>query len=382
MREVPWQPLEAAHSTKAPALPEDAYCRAKSGNRADYYTVLSRKIQEIRDNPVKMREVIYEAARLALKCQIQEQWPAVSAVHSNSHIEELENAIARLEVDAAGRGGSCRREPDKAAPDLNASRQSRNVKCEKENAAFRIEPPHPRPWDEPRRGQADLSRSRELNHVLPKRACVINPADLFNLLHRFLVVPQSGARMAVSGLLIAFQLGVATLAVAAFYVATWGRDSPVQTVKETPTAEQSSPRPTRPPASNAVAAALPAAAPTAAPPDGRVPIVAASLAAVPLAAAPPDTSFEVVTALPAAQVSFPRPTFHGVYAISENRLIELKQVRATPVDTRAGTYFRSSSQVAASSLRERSPSWCFIPILFRTRPKRCRSALRHASPGR
>jgi hypothetical protein len=147
--------------------------------------------------------------------------------------------------------------------------------------------------------------------------------------------------MAVSGLLIAFQLGVATLAVAAFYVAMWGRDSPVQTAREMPTAEPSSAWPTRPPdRSNAVASAPPGAAPAAAPPDGSVAIMAASLAGVPLAAAPPDGSEEVVTAAPVTPVSFPRPTSYGVYAISDNRLIELKQVLATPVDPRAGNQFQ------------------------------------------
>jgi hypothetical protein len=72
----------------------------------DYYTVLAQKIQETRDDPVKMREVVYEAARLALKWQVQEQWPSLSIVQSKSHIRELEDAIARLEADAAGPGGA------------------------------------------------------------------------------------------------------------------------------------------------------------------------------------------------------------------------------------------------------------------------------------
>jgi hypothetical protein len=38
----------------------------------------------------------------------------------------------------------------------------------------------------------------------------------------------------------------------------------------------------------------------------------------------------------AAPVSFPRPTSYGVYAISDNRLIKLEQVHATPVALRAG----------------------------------------------
>jgi hypothetical protein len=39
--------------------------------------------------------------------------------------------------------------------------------------------------------------------------------------------------MVVYGLMIAFQLAIATLAVAAFYVAMWGRNSSVQTANTT-----------------------------------------------------------------------------------------------------------------------------------------------------
>jgi len=119
--------------------------------------------------------------------------------------------------------------------------------------------------------------------------------------------------MAGFGLMIAFQLAVATLAVAAFYVAMWGRDSP--TVMETPTV-----------------AAKPSSTPPAGPPNGSNAVNAA-----PLAADPADGSNAVDAApLGAAPVSFPRPTSYGVYAISDNRLIKLEQVHATLVDRRAG----------------------------------------------
>jgi hypothetical protein len=66
---------------------------------ADYYAVLLRRIQEINDDPVKMREVVYEAARLALRWQVAEQWPRFSIDESRRHISELEEAIVRLETD-------------------------------------------------------------------------------------------------------------------------------------------------------------------------------------------------------------------------------------------------------------------------------------------
>jgi hypothetical protein len=209
----------------------------------DYYTVLAQKIQETRDDPVKIRNVVYEAARLALRWQVQEQWPGLSIIQSKSHIRELEDAIARLEADAAGpggrdsresaaaglkagrlsrdasveseeddapnvvaeshlqppgpppvepadleagaagRGGRSSREPAKAAAGLNASRQSRNATIEPEenDAAFSVEAPHPQPGDDPLpAGQADLIGSRKLNLVHSRRAYLVNPADLVN----------------------------------------------------------------------------------------------------------------------------------------------------------------------------------------------------------
>jgi hypothetical protein len=347
---------------------------------------------------------VYEAARLALRWQVQEHWPSLSIIQSKSHIRELEDAIARLEADAAGPGGRDSREPAaaglkarrlsrdapveseeddapnvvaethpqprgpppvepadleagaagrgvrgsrepaKAAAGLNASRQSRNatIESEDDDVAFRVEAPHPQPGDDPLpAGQADLVGSRKLNPVPIRRAYLVNPADFVNpdLTRRLPVASHSGARMARSGLMIAFQFAVATVAVAAFYVAMWGRDSP--TVMETPTAaaKPSGARPTGPPNGSNAADAAPLAD---APAGGSnvvvaAPLTAAPLTAAPLAADPADGSNAVAAApLGAAPVSFPSPTSYGVYAISDNRLIKLEQVHATPVDRRAG----------------------------------------------
>ena len=40
---------------------------AKTADMMDYYPVLKRKIRDASKDPVKMREVVYEAARLALR---------------------------------------------------------------------------------------------------------------------------------------------------------------------------------------------------------------------------------------------------------------------------------------------------------------------------
>jgi hypothetical protein len=111
----------------------------------DYYTVLAQKIQETRDDPVKIRNVVYEAARLALRWQVQEHWPGLSIIQSKSHIRELEDAIARLEADAAGPGGRDSREP--AAAGLKASRLSRDapVESEEDDAPNVVAETHPQP---------------------------------------------------------------------------------------------------------------------------------------------------------------------------------------------------------------------------------------------
>jgi hypothetical protein len=136
--------------------------------------------------------------------------------------------------------------------------------------------------------------------------------------------------------MLAFQLAAAALAIAALYVAMWRRDTPTVMDTTTATPKPSSARLAGPAnGSNSVDAASLATLPA-----GRsnmvvaAPPTAAPLTAAPLAA-PTDGSNTVAVAL-AAPVSFPRPTSYGVYAISDNRLIKLEQVHATPVDRRAG----------------------------------------------
>jgi hypothetical protein len=85
---------------------------------------------------------VYEASRLALRWQVQEQWPGLSIIQSKSHIRELEDAIARLEADAAGPGGRDGREP--AAAGLKASRLSRDAPVESEDRFDEILRIHPR----------------------------------------------------------------------------------------------------------------------------------------------------------------------------------------------------------------------------------------------
>jgi hypothetical protein len=276
---------------------------------ADYYTVLMRKIRETRDDPARVREVVYEAARLALRRQVQVHRPLLSFIETKRQISELEDAIARLEADAAGPGGHGDNE---AAVGFEASWQGRNaLVSEEDDAPAPIEELPPEPLDPPPAEPAEGTGSRELI-LVPERAgppaYFVNPADFINpdVTYRLAVAPRFRARMVMSGLRVAFQLAIAALAVAAFYVAMWGRNSQVQTAREIPPAgEQTS-----------------SVRPVAQPPDGT----AAQIAIAPVAAALP----------------FPRPTAYGVYAIGDNQLIELESIQATPVDPRT----RSQLQIA------------------------------------
>jgi hypothetical protein len=463
----------------------------------DYYTytALAQKIQETRDDPVKIQAVVYEAARLALWLQVEEQWPTLSITQSKIRIRELEDAIVRVEADvagpggsesrepaaaglkagqqsrkaplkseeddapnvvigphpqprgprpdleagAAGRGGPGSREPAEATAGLDASRQSRNATIEsqkddahlgivgqledaiarfasrqsrnaplesekngtlnevaashqqspglrpvkradleagaadrggrgsrglakaaiqqsrnatiesEEDVAFKVEAPHPQRGDDPPpAGQADLTGSRKLNLRPISRPYLVNPGDFVNPDLRLPVASPSGARLAGGKPMIAFQIAVATLAVAALYVAMWRRDP---TVMDTTTAapKPSSARLTGPAnGSNAADAAPLGALPTgrsnmvvaapltAAPARESDAFVAAPLTGAPPAAPTSGSNAVAVAPFTAASVSFPRPTSYGVYAISDNRLIKLERVHATLVDRRAG----------------------------------------------
>jgi hypothetical protein len=68
----------------------------------DYYTVLVRKIREAESDSAKLREIVYEAARLALKRQVYVYYPPISHQAGKRLIGDLEAAIERLETDAGG----------------------------------------------------------------------------------------------------------------------------------------------------------------------------------------------------------------------------------------------------------------------------------------
>jgi hypothetical protein len=321
----------------------------KSAEMMDYYAVLKRKIRDVSEDPAKMREVVYEAARLALRRQVNAQQPPLDSVATERHMSELEDAIARLEVDAAGAGALDNGNPGEAvaAADHEASRPSPAGPAQSgEDAAF-FTVGDPQIWGPPRAAPPERAAAREPVQV-PDRAAVrepipvpnrtrrsaylVNPDDFVNpkVAPRVRPAPHSRAHLVVPGLKVTFQVAVATLAVAAFCVAMWGRSSPVQTAGEMQpaAARTSSVRPVSPPAE--IAEGTSAVAPA--------PVAPAPLAAAPPAAAAPDTAPLATAPLPPAPAEaalpFPRPAAYGVYAIRDNQLIELEQVQATPVDPR------------------------------------------------
>jgi hypothetical protein len=326
----------------------------KSAEMMDYYAVLRRKIRDVSEDPAKMREVVYEAARLALRRQVNAQQPPLDSVATERHMSELEDAIARLEADAAGPRALDNGKPGEAvaAADHEASRPSQAGPAQSvEDAAF-FTVGDPQIWGSPRAAPPDRAvaiepipvpdRAAAREPVLgPDRtrrsAYLVNPGDFVNpkMTPRVRPAPHSRAHLLVPGLKVTFQVAVATLAVAAFCVAMWGRGSPVQTAAEMQpaVARTSSVRPVSPPAEIADGTSAVAVAPIA-----PAPLAPAPLAAAPPAAAAPDTAPLATAPLPPAPAEaalpFPRPAAYGVYAIRDNQLIELEQAVATPVDPR------------------------------------------------
>jgi hypothetical protein len=115
-------------------------------------------------------------------------------------------------------------------------------------------------------------------------------------------------RRLLSGLGSLAQLMIASVAGVAIYVAVWGRAMQVVPVPPTPAVVHTS----------AVTA----------PPEPSAP------------AAPNRTSADgtrTATEAVAPATPFPYPTAYGIYAISDNRLIELEQIATAPVDPRTRT---------------------------------------------
>jgi hypothetical protein len=378
----------------------------------DFYSALARKIQQVQEDPARMREVVYEAARLALRWQVAEHGSLSNLGDSRRLKTDLEEAIARLESDAAAAGieaGEASAVATSAAEDASADSETAAALAAEPAKAGAESSENPPPEAQPSPvGQPEKSPAASLDPAAPAEAPdgVANvpadvPADLDAIQPgairpgapidldeaaakaraaqpsrervraprprdpsrpAYRVKPsefvnrnqrrpaRSGPGTVVLGVVIALQLVVAALAAAAFYVAVWGRGAPLTTAGEAPRAAPK-------PADTAIAAApeapalaaVPSTSSTpsatlAAPPAPPEPAAPAapppSSAPPPAPSAPPPAASAPPSALPApatpaprvADLSFPQPPAYGVYALVENKLVELQQVRATPVD--------------------------------------------------
>jgi hypothetical protein len=111
----------------------------------DYYTTLIRIIRETSNDRAKLRGVVYEAARLSLRRQLNLQRPPLSFGETKRQLDELEEAIARVEASIAGIDlGS---EPDEAETGLENGTHSGYSPRESgyDDASSLVE--ELRPWD-------------------------------------------------------------------------------------------------------------------------------------------------------------------------------------------------------------------------------------------
>jgi hypothetical protein len=256
---------------------------------ADYDKVLVRIIRDANNDPAKMREIVYEVARLALRRQANLRTPALSYSEMRHQLAKLEEAIARVEASASA-------DPGEAARVTNGDGSPMN--CERDDAAFPLEEVRPHVPSK----RAPVS-SRELVLVpdrVNRSTYLVNPADFVSpdIPYRLASAPRPRAHLLLSVLRAAFQLTVASVAFAGFYVAMWGPHDAIQSGAERP--------------------------PVAGQPSPALMARWASLTGGDGATAPS----------PVAAVPFPLPTVYGVYAINGNQLMGLQRIQGTPVDPR------------------------------------------------
>src|ERR1700730_8244458 len=102
-----------------------------SAAMSDYYTLLARTIREAGSDHARLRGLVYEIERLALKRRLNVNFPPINLEDSKRLLSELEMAIERLETDA---GGTVRR--PSSAKDETASNFTSSKSDEPAEAAF------------------------------------------------------------------------------------------------------------------------------------------------------------------------------------------------------------------------------------------------------
>jgi hypothetical protein len=305
----------------------------------DYYSLLVQKIREAETDSGKLRELVYDAARLALKRHVNVHYPALSLQDGKHLLDELEAAIACVEADHGGTANG----PAAAGEDTNAvsapSRLDRMPKTVPQKTEHRNEAPSAVtspfaqdgfklldwPLAEPldRAERSDIApvpdRSQPDNGIAAGPVRPNAYALRWDESYRDLAKPPDTSSWIPTRRAIAAIAAVVIAAGAALYVTTWGR-APSPAAQDVGAATRQ-----RTPISSPAASA------------GANPGPATKLSSIATGASATTTEASAPFAWPRA---LPRPTTYGVYAISNKRLIELEQISASPVDPRAGTRFQ------------------------------------------
>jgi hypothetical protein len=298
----------------------------------DYDAILIRMIMEAENDPARMREIVYEVARLTVRRQINLHKPPLSSCESKRKIIELNEAIARVECSIVGADRPSCPEPhnpvtvannshsstDQANPVAKGegcAQTSTNLAQQIAHASLPIEELAPSlmkaadRYGTPRRiEESRRAHPRQAEHAddsiprlgVPRTAREVvlvpervrhpkpftHPTDLVMSDGSYRLPPESRARthLVISALAVS-QLAIAAIAVAALLMSLWAHSNVVQTNAE------------------------------------RSPVS-------------PRTSTASLGTLFPTQLPLPRPTVYGVYALEENQLIALEQVQGAPVDPR------------------------------------------------
>jgi hypothetical protein len=314
----------------------------------DYHAFLARRISEAETDPSKIRQVVYEAARLALKRQMHLSQPPFGLAETQRQLCELEDAIARLEAEAGPRqgleedpepdlhgasqpsapirqddhGAARSREADAAGPFLPGDPESAEAAAEglhisEDRAAAKPGRKRNRFSERPDELQSDLRGMRELVLVpdldvptLRRSNYMVDPADFVASAVTYRPPPEPRRMVPPllrSGLSVAFQCAVAGVAAAALYLALGQRLA------------------VAPPQPPAVAPATSAGAS-----GGSLAIAAGAQGA----ARGPGDAGQAGVVMPVTAPPLPLPSSYGIYALGDDRLIELEQMPTQPADPR------------------------------------------------
>ena len=350
---------------------------------ADYYSFLAQKISEAEDDPVKLRQFIYEAAGFALKRHINASFPDLSWEEGDRMLADFAAAVDRLERENGGMVGTGRailskigggpvgeRELYQKTEDAGDGRSSANKRAAFGAATETARPPPNlnRSADDSAQGGADERKGNATaqSRLFSNRTARFRTSETRSGRRD----DRSGAEAARVGavrfgdwgqerhglakwnlgsislpLLISVgavcQLVVVALAGAAFYLSTRQHPAPL------PPSVSSSVSPPQASASSALAPRID---------SSRPPEIASS--AVPPKASQAEASIAPATessASVASSSAFPRPKSYGVYMISDDQLIELEQVEAVPADPKGHTnlQIKTPSRTVLSNPRPR-----------------------------